>query len=80
MNRQLRSDLLRILNCYYEDMRYHAKITHYCDVSGVNAVTNGTPSFDSEEDLEAYLKGWPTRLLSLLRRRNTSPLLQHLSE
>jgi hypothetical protein len=54
MNRQLRSDLLRILNCYYEDMRYHAKIT---DVSGVNAVTNGTPSFDSEEDLEAYLKG-----------------------
>jgi hypothetical protein len=55
MNRQLRSDLLRILNCYYEDMRYHAKIT---DVSGgINAVTNGTPSFDSEEDLEAYLKG-----------------------
>jgi hypothetical protein len=54
MNRQLRSDLLRILNCYYEDMRYHAKIA---DVSGINAVTNGTPSFDSEEDLEAYLKG-----------------------
>ena len=54
MNRQLRSDLLRILNCYYEDMRYHAKIT---DVSGINAVTNGTPSFDSEKDLEAYLKG-----------------------
>jgi phytoene/squalene synthetase len=44
---------LRILNCYYEDMRYHAKIT---DVSGINAVTNGTPSFDSEEDLEAYLE------------------------
>lgn len=53
MNRQLRSELLRILDCYYEDMRYHATIT---DVSGINAVTNGTPSFDSKEELQAYLE------------------------
>lgn len=54
MNRQLRIDVFRILDCYYKDMRYHAKIT---DVSGINAVTNGTPEFDSEEELEAYLEG-----------------------
>jgi len=52
MNRQLRNEVLRILDCYYEDMWYHAKIT---DVSGINAVTNATPSFDSEEELDAYL-------------------------
>jgi hypothetical protein len=46
-------EVLRLLNCYYEDMRYHSKIT---DVSGINAVTNATPSFDSEEELEAYLE------------------------
>jgi phytoene/squalene synthetase len=46
-------EVLRLLNCYYEDMRYHAKIT---DVSGINAVTNGTPSFTSDEELEAYLE------------------------
>ena len=54
MRADVMREVLRLLNCYYEDMRYHAKIT---DVSGINAVTNGTPSFDSEEDLEAYLKG-----------------------
>lgn len=52
MNRELRNEVLRILDCYYEDMRYHAKIT---DVSGINAVTNATPSFDSEHELEEYL-------------------------
>ena len=52
MNRELRNEVLRILDCYYEDMRYHSKIT---DVSGINAVTNGTPSFDSEDELEEYL-------------------------
>lgn len=54
MRADVMREVLRLLNCYYEDMRYHAKIT---DVSGINAVTNGTPSFDSEEELEAYLEG-----------------------
>ena len=52
MNRELRNEVLRILDCYYEDMRYHAKIT---DVSGINAVTNGTPEFVSEHELQEYL-------------------------
>ena len=52
LSRKLRKKVLGILHCYYKDMRYHSTIT---DVSGINAVTNGTPSFDSEEELEAYL-------------------------
>jgi hypothetical protein len=54
MRADVMREVLRLLNCYYEDMRYHAKIT---DVSGINAVTNGTPEFGSEEELEAYLEG-----------------------
>jgi len=53
MRADVMREALRLLNCYYEDMQYHAKIT---DVSGINAVTNGTPSFDSDEELEAYLE------------------------
>ena len=52
MNRELRNEVLRILDCYYEDLCYNAQISH---LDGVNAVTNGTPEFDSEEELEAYL-------------------------
>lgn len=52
MNRELRENVLRILDCYYEDLRYHAKIT---DIEGINAVTNGTLSFDSEHEFQEYL-------------------------
>jgi len=52
MNRELRNEVLRILDCYYEDLCYNAQISH---LDGVNAVTNGTPEFDSEEELQAYL-------------------------
>ena len=31
------------------------RFTEQTDVSGINAVTNATPSFDSEEELDAYL-------------------------
>jgi hypothetical protein len=34
-------------------MLYHSKIT---DVFGINAVTNGTPEFSSEDELQSYLE------------------------
>ena len=52
MKVELIREVLRLLDCYYEDMRYHA---HISNVDGVNAVTNGTPEFDSEEELQDYL-------------------------
>ena len=53
MKVELMREVLRLLDCYYEDMRYHA---HISNVEGVNAVTNGTPEFDSEEELQDYLE------------------------
>lgn len=64
MSKELLREVLRLLNCYYEDMRYHAQIT---DVDGVNAVTNGTPSFDSEEELQEYLAEVQNTIGALLR-------------
>jgi hypothetical protein len=54
MNRQLRDEVLRLLNCYYKDLRYRQGSG---SVEGINMDSNATPCFESEEELEAYLKG-----------------------
>lgn len=48
---------LLMLALYYtetslEDMKWHRSIT---DLDGINAVTNGTPCFDTEEEFEEYM-------------------------
>lgn len=54
MNRQLRGEVLYALNCYYKDLRYRQGSG---SVEEINMDTNATPCFESEEELEAYLKG-----------------------
>lgn len=55
MNKETRRLLLLALYYTYtslEDMKWHRRIT---DLDGINAVTNGTKCFDTEEEFEEYV-------------------------